>query len=103
MSDMLRIEMIREFPAIVADGEIIEAEESIGYDVYASVDSVRAWIGVCTDIESLENIVAPENLIDSIYESCSETELFHLIPCLKFNNYEYEYFGEIRKAIKDEE
>ena len=103
MSDLLRIEIAREFPAVVEDGKIIESEEADGYEIYACVDSIRAWIGCCTDIESLEEVVSEENLIGSIYESCSETELFCLIACLEFHNNQYEYFGTIKTAIKTNE
>lgn len=103
MSDLLRIEMIKEYPAVVEDGEIIEAEQADGYEVYACVDSIRAWIGYCTDIESLEEIASPENLVQSLIETCSEIELDCLMSCLKFNGYKYDFFDEIKTAIKDEE
>lgn len=103
MSNLLRIEMMREYPAIIEDGEIIESEEADGYEVYACVDSIRAWIGYCTDIESLEEVASPENLIESITETCSEIEMDCLMSCLKFNDYKYEFFEEIKTAIKDEE
>lgn len=98
---MLSIIMNREIPAAISNGEIIEAEETEGYDVYVECESLRSWIGCCRTIEGLEDIVSPENFIDSIYESCSEAEIMQLMPDLQYHNYQYDVFGDIRTAIHE--
>ncbi len=103
MSNIVRIEMQREFPAIVSNGEIIECESSKAYDVYACSDEIKTWIGNCTDIESLEKIAGPENLIDSINQSASEAELNILSSVLFLRDNKYDFFGTIRTAIDEDD
>lgn len=98
---MLSIKMNREIPAALSDGVIIEAEEADGYDVYVECDEITSWIGCCKTVEGLENIVSPENFIDSIYQSCSEAEILQLMPDLEYHNYQYDVFGDIRTAIHE--
>lgn len=102
MSDLLRIEMVKEYPATVSNGKIVEAEYADGYEVYACADSLRTWIGYCADIESLEEVASPENLVESLTETCSEIELNYLMACLQHCKYQYDYFGELKTAINNE-
>lgn len=103
MSNMVRIEMQKEFPAIVSNGEIIECKNSKAYDVYACCDKIKAWIGYCETIEGLENIVSEENLIESINGSCSNNELDIILPVLNANDLKYDFFGTIRTAISEDD
>lgn len=98
MSNSVRIALKKEQDYIVSDNHIQFQKESIGYNVYVCTDEIECWIGSCTDIESLEEIVSEEELIDSIYESASEREIENIIPTLEFNNYKYNFFGTIRTA-----
>lgn len=102
MSNILRIEIQREFPAEVSNGEIIEAEQSDGYEIYVCTDELKTWIDCCSSIEDLEDIVSEKNLIKSIKNAASEYELECLIPALECNDYKYDFFGKIRIAIKGE-
>lgn len=99
MANEVRIELKKEKAAFVRDNQIIESKtSSIGYQVFACTDEACCWIGSCTDIESLEEIVSEENLIESINESASERELDIIMPVLKYNKYKYNFFGKIRTA-----
>lgn len=102
MANMIKIDMRKEREAYVVDNQILESKTSIGYEVYACCDELRCWIGNCTDINSLEEIVSEEELITSMEESCSEYELNLLMSVLECRDYQYEFFGKIRKAIKGE-
>lgn len=101
MSNMIRIEMQKEFPIVINNGELIEAEEAEGIDVYVCCNEIKAWIGNCINIESLEKIVSEKELINSIECSVSEYELECLIPNLECNDYKYDFFGTLRTAIKE--
>ena len=100
MANIVRISMRKEFEAVVIDDSIIEEEQSSSYQVYASCDQISTWIGSCCDIESLEEIASPENLINSIENSASEEELLILMPVLEHNNMKYVFFEESRTAIR---
>ena len=101
MSNMLRISIKTETDVTVKDNEFIENRvQPIGYQVYADVDAISCWIGSCTDIKSLEEIVGPEELINSIQESASECESIELMAALECSEMKYNFFGEIRTAIK---
>lgn len=102
MANMIRIDLKKEREAYVVDNQILESKTSIGYEVYACCDELHCWIGNCTDINSLEEIVSEEELITSMEESCSEYELNLLMSVLECRDYQYEFFGKIRKAIKGE-
>lgn len=102
MANMIRIDMRKEREAYVVDNQILESKTSIGYEVYACCDELHCWIGNCTDINTLEEIVSEEELITSMEESCSEYELNLLMSVLECRDYQYEFFGKIRKAIKGE-
>ena len=99
MSNSVRIELKREHQAVVFEGKIKETCGPIGFQVYVCTDAISVWIGTCTDVESLEEIISEEELIKSIYESASECEIENIMPILKFNNYKYDFFGETRTAI----
>lgn len=99
MSNSVRIALKKEQDYIASDNHIQFQKESIGYNVYVCTDEIECWIGSCTDIKSLEEIVSEEELIDSIYESASEREIENIIPTLELNNYKYDFFGTIRTAI----
>ena len=99
MSNLLNISIKIEKDISIKNNQFIENEKQpIGYQVYANVDAISCWIGGCTDIESLEEIVSPEELISSIQESASESEFIELMASLEFNNYKYMFFDEIRIA-----
>ena len=100
MANMIRISMKKERPAHVVNNEILEEKTSIGYEIYACCDELCCWIGSCTDMNSLEEIVSEEELITSIEESASEYEYNCLMSVLECRDYQYEFFGKIRKAIK---
>lgn len=100
MANSVRIEMQREFPAIIHKGEILEAEQSDCFDIYVCVDELKTWIGNCTDIKSLEEIVSEDNLIESIKSAASGYEQECIMPALKCNNYKYDFFGKTKTAIK---
>ena len=99
MSNLLNISIKQEKDISIKDNQFIENEKQpIGYQVYANVDAISCWIGSCTDIESLEEIVGPEELINSIQESASESEFIELMASLEYYNYKYMFFNEIRIA-----
>lgn len=102
MPNIIKIEMQREFPAVVSNGEIIECESSKSYDVYACSNEIKTWIGNCTDIESLKKIAGPEYLIESINQSASEAELNILLTVLSLRDNQYDFFGQIKTAIEYE-
>lgn len=102
MANMVRIRLTTEEDYIVKDNRIESQKESIGYNVYACNDEIECWIGSCHDIESLNQIVGPDNLISSITESTSEYEYNSLMAALECQDYKYSYFGEIKTAIGEE-
>lgn len=99
MANMVRIELKKEYKAEIKHGNIYDMP-SCGYEVYACCDELSCWIGNCTDVESLDEIISEEELISSIYESASEYELSCLISVLEHNNYKYDCFGITRTAEK---
>ena len=98
MANILRIELKREYDASVINNKIVESEESCGIHVYACCDELSVWIGTCEDIDSLNEIAGPDNLITSIIESASEYENIALMAALKSQDYKYDFFEEIRIA-----
>lgn len=102
MSNEVRIELKKEQIAFVKNNQIEESKaNAIGYQVYACTDEVACWIGSCTDMASLEEIIGEEELLDTLNETASERELDIILPVLKYNNYKYNFFGDIRTAKKD--
>lgn len=100
MANVVRIGLKKEVELIVKDNRIIPCGESNGINVYANCDEIECWIGNCTDIDSLEEIVGPEELISSIQESASEYELIALMSALNCNDNKYIFFNEVRTAKK---
>lgn len=101
MSNILKISIKTETDVTVKDNKFIENKvQPIGYQVYANVDEISCWIGSCTDIKSLEEIVGPEELINSIRESASEYELIALMSALNCSDNKYMFFEEMRTAVK---
>ena len=99
MANEVRISLKKERDAYVVDDKIVISDDiAIGYQVYVNTDEVSCWIGSCMDLESLEEIVSEENLLDSINESASERELDIIMPVLRHNDYKYNFFGKIRTA-----
>lgn len=101
MANIVRIGIKTETDIVVKDNKLVENRlQPVGYQVYADADSISCWIGSCTDIKSLEEIVSEEELISSIQESASEDELLILMAALECNNNKYIFFDEIRTAKK---
>lgn len=100
MANVVRIELKKEIDLTVKGDKIVPIDGPIGNNVYASCDELQCWIGSCTDINSLEEIAGPEELISSIQESASEYELIALMSALNCNDNKYIFFDEIRTAKK---
>lgn len=101
MANILRIGIKTEKDIVVKDNKLVENKiQPIGYQVYANVDSISCWIGSCTDMESLEEIISEEELITSIEESASEDELSILMAALECSGMKYNFFDTIKTARK---
>lgn len=98
MANIVRIGLKKEVELTVKDNRIIPCGNSNGANVYANCDEIECWIGSCSDIKSLEEIVGPEKLISSIEESASEYESIALMAALEANDMKYTFFGETRTA-----
>lgn len=99
MANILRIGIKTETDITVKDNELVPNKiQPIGYQVYANVDSISCWIGSCTNMKSLEEIVSEEELITSIEESASEEELLILMAALENTKMKYDFFGTIKTA-----
>lgn len=105
MANILRIDLKVESNVEIVDNEFYIAGPMSVNDtcvsVYAACDEISCWVGEVDSVEELDELVGPENLINTIKENCSEYEFDCLWAALDCQKLLYMYKGELIQATEE--
>lgn len=99
--NIVNIYVMKETPVLNefhVNGEFMDDVHSTHYSVYASTDSLSAWIGTCHNRESLETIISENNLAESLSMTLSEIEYDEIMSVLNHYDGRYKVFNTMRIA-----
>ena len=86
---MLRIMLKNQVYVDVVDGEFKIPAQTDCVSVYACTDGISCWIGDVFSVEDLNDMIAPENILEVIRAnaSCDEYEVLEATLSARDNKY----------------
>lgn len=86
---MLRIDLRNEVDVEVVNGEFVVPKQADKISVYACTDGISCYIATVKTVKELDEVIAPENIMEIITEQASEDEFLAIEAVLFARDYKY--------------